>query len=474
MSASPERIRKSKDKSRGKRLPPPAPGPSDVSDSVWHVTPTKSTAGLDPIDTPSRKKVCRTLEGPTTRSKPLFKPPPTLPGAAHATDADLDAAATIAEADDLVVLARPPPEASHQAGALALDAVLEVSRNVRTWARTQSNKGNISHPAKKALEANLDVVLSAVGDLRSSYDRALGATTGADRAVQSLALTLKEFLGGPRSLPSLPSPVTAPSLSPSTPSASSFSRSDQVPTVPDPSFVLFVQPAVGVEMNTDRLYAVLQKACNPLESGLRVVSRRVVSPGRVRIALETAQDRDRLSQILRSNKALLITESLPRLRSVRISGVPISTTEADIRQAIQTQNPDLLGGDSLTTISVYPRPPREGSTTRLWVLQGPDAFVTRAIQAGRFYIGWSSHPLNQYIDITRCFKCERFGHVAKYCLDEINTCSHCADTGHGHLQCPKARDPPVCANCKRRGRAAEHASRDPDCPTYRQQLRSTT
>lgn len=159
---------------------------------------------------------------------------------------------------------------------------------------------------------------------------------------------------------------------------------------------------------------------------------------------------------------------------MRISGVPTDITEVQIRQALQVQNTELVVGVSMTTIGVHPRPAREGATTRTWVLEGPEAFTQTVLEKGRLYIGWHSYVIRKYVPVTRCFKCERFGHVAKYCLDEEQTCSHCGTTGHARGICPTADDPPRCANCLRQGWPANHNTRDTSCRSYEAYLRRLT
>ena len=56
----------------------------------------------------------------------------------------------------------------------------------------------------------------------------------------------------------------------------------------------------------------------------------------------------------------------------------------------------------------------------------------------------------------QCFKCQKFGHVAKYCRSEENVCSKCGQVGHEKLQCD---NDVFCYHC-----SGLHMSSSRECP----------
>lgn len=69
--------------------------------------------------------------------------------------------------------------------------------------------------------------------------------------------------------------------------------------------------------------------------------------------------------------------------------------------------------------------------------------------------------------ITRCYRCQKYGHNAKFCK-ATERCSLCAAPGHGRTSCPKATSHShrACVNCTGR-----HASGSSECPEHKTQAR---
>lgn len=44
----------------------------------------------------------------------------------------------------------------------------------------------------------------------------------------------------------------------------------------------------------------------------------------------------------------------------------------------------------------------------------------------RVFIEWQSCRVKDYVDLARCYKCQRYRHVAKHCNSEKPRCSYCA------------------------------------------------
>lgn len=71
-----------------------------------------------------------------------------------------------------------------------------------------------------------------------------------------------------------------------------------------------------------------------------------------------------------------------------------------------------------------------------------------------------------HIDVTRCYKCQRFVHMGKLCSRGA-MCGRCAE-GHEPEICQEEKGPPrIYAKCKREGNEAEDDVGWWGCPMYR-------
>lgn len=57
----------------------------------------------------------------------------------------------------------------------------------------------------------------------------------------------------------------------------------------------------------------------------------------------------------------------------------------------------------------------------------------RLMNFGRIFINFDSHRIREYTSITRCYKCQGFGHTSRVCSKTI--CGHCVQEGHDFKTC---------------------------------------
>ena len=64
--------------------------------------------------------------------------------------------------------------------------------------------------------------------------------------------------------------------------------------------------------------------------------------------------------------------------------------------------------------------------------------IMRKEERIRVYIDWQACRVQNFKGVTRCFKCQQYGHVQKYeyCKEEEKTCAYCAKEGHMTEDCP--------------------------------------
>ncbi|KXZ75602.1 hypothetical protein TcasGA2_TC031912 [Tribolium castaneum] len=70
-----------------------------------------------------------------------------------------------------------------------------------------------------------------------------------------------------------------------------------------------------------------------------------------------------------------------------------------------------------------------------WVIEVHPAARNYFIKSGsRVYVSWKSLHIRDYLRVTRCFKCQKFGHVSKFCNSE-KQCGYCSGTYHESMNC---------------------------------------
>ena len=100
-----------------------------------------------------------------------------------------------------------------------------------------------------------------------------------------------------------------------------------------------------------------------------------------------------------------------------------------------------------------------------WVMEvAPEVRTIVKEHGNRMYMGWTANRVADYLDASRCYKCQLYGHVTKHCKSAKDTCGHCGRTGHLYKECVnKNNGSPVCTPCRKSGRDHNHSVKDRNC-----------
>jgi len=178
------------------------------------------------------------------------------------------------------------------------------------------------------------------------------------------------------------------------------------------------------------------------------------------------------------NNTLEVLRNVPNLKSVGpkqpriiIYDVDSELSEVELADGLLLQNPELgLTRDEIQSMDVkHKLGPRNGSTTH-WVIETP-AHILPKLENKSVYLGMTRCRIKVHKNTTQCYHCQKFGHTALKCNQELPTCRHCAKS-HDSRECTD-KNKAVCTNCrgdhkassascKSRGRAVQSLLRRTD------------
>lgn len=221
---------------------------------------------------------------------------------------------------------------------------------------------------------------------------------------------------------------------------------------------------------SDETKNMVQKIICPEEMKLKVRGVRKIKKGGLIISTETKEDLDKVRQTVQlANLGLTVDEPQKRKPRIIIIGVPASMAETEVYKCIYEQNladklPAMSRDTFLTSMKLSHKSGKKDSENCNYIIEVPAAIRKAIISQDRLFINWSSCPVRDFTQVTRCYKCQQYGHAAKSCKSEAPTCGHCGEEGHSIQDCSKKAEAPKCATCLRFKKQANHKTGDPDCP----------
>ena len=244
--------------------------------------------------------------------------------------------------------------------------------------------------------------------------------------------------------------------------------------LPRTQHTVFIRPISETGIAKEKLKETIIKAIDPVKKKLHINSMRQMRNGGMSLQMA---DQEGLDKVLGSEDlekvGLKIAIPAKRRPRVIIYDMPSEIGEREGLEAIYEQNGETLGMRGLEEFQekaklIFKTGPR-GKTEVNWVLEVAPELRNRLRKAERLFVMTRSCKVLDYISLSRCYKCQLYGHIAKHCKAVKTTCSHCAEEGHTFSECKNKEQVAKCAVCKASKRPYEHKA-DKKCPAYLAQV----
>ena len=209
----------------------------------------------------------------------------------------------------------------------------------------------------------------------------------------------------------------------------------------------------------------LRTKINPDDTGTEIRSVRKTAKGDVLIELEGQAEikkEFRAAVVGAFGNPLAVANLVPRT-SVEIRDLDDLTTEDEVRKVLADKLQ--LDREEITVFLTNPN----SRLQRMAIVEMPEKGVDLLMESARIRMGFVNCRVRRRVQVTRCFKCMGYGHLARDCKgpDRSRQCFRCGSEEHKGAACTATAK---CVLCTEQGKEDTHVPGRKGCAAFAEAL----
>jgi len=310
-----------------------------------------------------------------------------------------------------------------EAGSKIVSFVREHLIKVKQALTSRSNMDKTLKEEAVLAVSEMDCLLNKLGGmflgLESSLEKAL--TTAEERA-RSYSETLAPSTGTQNQKLNAPHPTAQPSNAP-------------------PQPVGLIVRAADPNTTSHEAKRLIKEAVDPKALKLGVNKLKSLANNAVWVECKSKTDSEILEKELSKLRTITVEHPKRKLPTLLLMHVPKDVGNEELRDTILHQNNLSSLEDSILKIKFTKK---TFDDSRHLVIEVSPNLRRKLVALGKIKLLWTMCKVEDFVVVTRCFKCLGFGHTHRFCQGQ-QKCSYCAEDHHWK-EC-SSKHQTRCSNC---------------------------